>query len=77
MKPCVIKPRVHSPFYPLHKAAPLMLRQLPTQGRNLMESIKTMNWTGFLLSFNLSSLAFLTTPGPSEHPHSALLPPRT
>jgi hypothetical protein len=44
---------------------------------NLIASIKTMNWAEFLAWLDLSSLALLTTPGPSEHPHSALLPPGT
>jgi hypothetical protein len=42
----------------------------------LIHSIKTMNWTSFQASSNLTSeqIAILTTPGPNEHPHSALLP---
>jgi len=44
---------------------------------NLIHSIKTMNWTKFQASPNLTreQIAILTTPGPNEHPHSALLPP--
>ena len=44
--------------------------------RNLIQSIKTMNWTKFRPPPNLTSeqIAILTTPGPNEHPHSALLP---
>jgi|HubBroStandDraft_6_1064221.scaffolds.fasta_scaffold18874_4 hypothetical protein len=43
---------------------------------NLIQSIKTMNWTKFRPSPNLTheQIAILTTPGPNEHPHSALLP---
>src|ERR1700686_2465160 len=43
---------------------------------NLMLSIKTMNWTEFRPCPNLTyeQIAILTTLGPSEHPHSALLP---
>ena len=45
---------------------------------NLIHSIKTMNWTRFQTSPKLTSeqIAILTTPGPNEHPHSALLPPK-
>src|ERR1700728_1597101 len=46
--------------------------------RKLIQSIKTMNWTIFRPYPNLTSeqIAILTTPGPNEHPHSALLPPK-
>jgi hypothetical protein len=44
--------------------------------QDLIQSIETMNWTRNDSSRNLASeqIAFLTTPGPNEHPHSALLP---